>query len=46
MEDKEYLFATSASRMLIVSTAMLAAKSTRDTQGVQVMTMKTGVRDD
>ena len=23
---------------------MLAAKSTRDTQGVQVMTMKTGVR--
>ena len=44
VEDKEYLFATSASRMLIVSTAMLAAKSTRDTQGVQVMTMKTGVR--
>lgn len=44
VEEKEYLFATSAQRMLIVSTAMIASKTTRDTQGIQVMTMKKGVR--
>ena len=43
-EDGEYLFATSASRMLIVNTAMVPAKTTRDTMGVQVMTLKKGVR--
>ena len=43
-EETEFLFATSASRMLIVNTAMIAAKATRDTQGVQALTMKKGVR--
>lgn len=43
-EEKEYLFASSAQRMLIVSTAMITPKTTRDTQGVQVLTMKKGVR--
>ncbi|MEG1777514.1 MAG: topoisomerase IV, partial [Angelakisella sp.] len=43
-EEKEYLFASSAQRMLIVNTAMIAEKTTRGTQGVQVMTMKKGVR--
>ena len=42
--DGEYLFATSASRMLIVNTAMIASKAARDTMGVQAMTMKKGVR--
>lgn len=44
-EDGEYLLATSASRMLIVNTAMVSSKATRDTQGVQVMTIsKKGAR--
>ncbi|MEG0542191.1 MAG: topoisomerase IV, partial [Angelakisella sp.] len=43
-DEKEYLLATSAQRMLIVNTAMVAQKTTRDTQGVQAMTMKKGVR--
>ena len=43
-EDAEVLFATSASRMLIVNTAMVGAKATRDTMGVQALTMKKGVR--
>ena len=38
-EDGEYLCATTASRMLIVNTAMVAAKAARDTQGVQALTM-------
>ncbi|MEG1687253.1 MAG: DNA topoisomerase (ATP-hydrolyzing) subunit A [Angelakisella sp.] len=43
-DEKEYLLATSAQRMLIVSTAMISSKTTRNTQGVQAMTMKKGVR--
>ena len=38
-EDGEYLCATTASLMLIVNTAMVAAKAARDTQGVQALTM-------
>ena len=43
-EDGEFLCATSASRMLIVNTAMVAPKAARDTQGVQALTMKKAVR--
>ncbi len=43
-EDGEFLCATSASRMLIVNTAMVAPKAARDTQGVQALTMKPSVR--
>ena len=38
-EDTELLCAATTSRMLIVNTAMIAAKAARDTQGVQAMTM-------
>jgi len=43
-EDREYLLCSSASRMLIVNTAMIPSKSARDAQGVQVMTLKKSVR--
>ncbi len=43
-DDAEYLCATTASRMLIVNTAMVAPKATRDTQGVQALSMKSTVR--
>ncbi len=43
-EDGEFLCATSASRMLIVNTAMVAPKATRDVQGIQALTMKKSVR--
>ncbi len=42
--DREFLLTSSASRMLIVNTAMVSAKAARDTQGVQAMTLKKGVR--
>lgn len=42
--EKEYVVASSAQRMLIVNTAMFPSKTTRDTQGVQMLTMKKGVR--
>lgn len=38
-EEREIVLRSSAGRMLIVNTAMIAAKSARDTQGVQVMTL-------
>ena len=38
-EDTELLCATTASRMLLVNTAMVASKAARDTQGVQALTM-------
>ena len=43
-DDAEYLCATTASRMLIVNTAMVATKAARDTQGVQALSMKSTVR--
>ena len=43
-EDTELLCATTASRMLIVNTAMVAPKAARDTQGVQAPSMKSTVR--
>ena len=43
-EDIELLCATTASRMLIVNTAMVAPKATRDTQGIQALTMKSTAR--
>ncbi len=43
-DDAEYLCATTASRMLIVNTAMVAPKAARDTQGVQALSMKSTVR--
>ena len=38
-EERELVLRSSAGRVLIVNTAMIAAKSARDTQGVQVMTL-------
>ena len=43
-DDAEYLCATTASRMLIVNTVMVAPKAARDTQGVQALSMKSTVR--
>lgn len=39
-EDGEYVLTSSAKRKLIVATALLAPKPTRNTQGVQVMTLR------
>ena len=39
-EDTELAIRTSASRMLLVGTAQIAAKATRDSQGVAVVTLK------
>ena len=39
-EDKELAIRTSAGRMLLVNTAQIAAKTTRDSQGVAVVTLK------
>lgn len=38
--DKEYVLTSSAKRKLLFSTAMINAKSARDTQGIVVMTVK------
>ncbi len=43
-DDTELLCATTASRMLIVNTAMVAPKAARDTQGIQALTMKSTAR--
>ena len=39
-DDREYVLTSTAKRKLIISTAMLNPKTTRDTQGIQVMTVK------
>lgn len=39
-EDKEYVITTSAKRKLLFHTAMINEKSTKNTQGVQVITLK------
>ena len=39
-EDREFLLTAAGGRMLLVNTAVLASKSTRDTQGVAVMTLR------
>ena len=39
-EDREFLLTSTAGRMLLLHTGAIAAKSTRNTQGVQVMTLK------
>ncbi len=39
-EDKEFFLASTAGRRLIVHTGAIAVKTTRNTQGVQVMTLK------
>ena len=39
-EDTELAIRTSAGRMLLVNTAQIAAKTTRDSQGVAVVTLK------
>ena len=41
-EEKEILITSSADRKLIVNTAMVSVKTTKDTQGVQAMTLKKG----
>ena len=38
--DSEFLLASTAGRRLIVHTGAIAVKTTRNTQGVQVMTLK------
>ena len=40
MEEQEYVLTSTAKRKLIFSSAMVNAKATRDTQGIQVMTLK------
>ena len=39
-EETELAIRTSAGRMLLVGTAQIAAKTTRDSQGVAVVTLK------
>lgn len=41
-EEAEYLLTATSKKKLLFHTAQVAAKSTRDTQGVQVMTLKKG----
>lgn len=41
-EDGEYLLTASSQRKLLFHAAMIALKTTRDTQGVAVMTLKNG----
>ncbi len=43
-KEKEILLTSSANRNLIVNTAMVSVKTTKDTQGIQAMTMKSGIR--
>lgn len=43
-QDGEYLLNSSAGRLLLVHSGAVAAKSTRSTQGVSVMTLKKGHR--
>lgn len=43
-QDAEYLLNTSSGRLLLVHTGAIAAKTTRSTQGVAVMTLKKGHR--
>ena len=42
--DKEFVITTSAGRMLLLHSGALAAKSTKNTQGVNVMKLKKGQR--
>ncbi|MBP5618589.1 MAG: topoisomerase IV, partial [Clostridia bacterium] len=43
-EECEYLMTATGGRRLLLSTALLAVKTTKDTQGVMVMTQKRGQR--
>lgn len=43
-EDTELVLTASSGRMLLIDTAVLTPKSTKDTQGVGVMTLKKGQR--
>ncbi len=43
-KEKEILLTSSANRNLIVNTAMVSVKTTKDTQGIQAMTMKSGIK--
>ncbi len=43
-EDKDYLLTSTAGRMLIAGSGAIAPKTTRDTQGVAVMTLKKNIR--
>lgn len=43
-EDTEFVLTSSSGRMLILNTAVIAPKTTKDTIGVSVMTMKKGQR--
>ncbi len=43
-EDKDLILTASSGRMLLINTAVLAAKSTKSTQGVSVMRLKKGQR--
>ena len=40
LEDSEFMLTSTAGRMLLLHTGAIAPKSTRNTQGVQVMTLK------
>ncbi|MBP1559493.1 MAG: topoisomerase IV [Oscillospiraceae bacterium] len=43
-EERDFLLTASSGRMLIVNTSLILAKAARDTQGVQVMTLKKNTR--
>jgi len=43
-EERDFLMTASSGRMLIVGTAAILAKAARDTQGVQVMTLRKNAR--
>ncbi len=43
-EDTELVLTSSSGRMLLVNTGSISSKTTKDTQGVAVMTMKKGQR--
>lgn len=43
-EDKDYLLTSSQGKMLLVNTSMISSKTTRDTQGISVMSFAKGHR--
>ncbi len=43
-EEREMILRASSGRVLIIDSAVVSAKSTRDTAGVAVMTQKRGAR--
>lgn len=42
-EDKEYVMKSTSGRILLLNTCAIAVKTTKDSMGVSVMTLKKGI---